>query len=225
MDAKSHWSAVYRTKPPAEVSWHQPRATLSLGWITTHLPDREAPVIDVGGGASTLVDGLFAAGYRDVTVLDVADAALALAARRLGRSAEAVRWLEADVLTAELARESVALWHDRAVFHFLTQEEDRRRYSRQVRRSLRPGGLLLIATFASDGPTRCSGLDVVRYDADALQAEFGSGFERVAGAREVHRTPAGGEQAFVYLLLRYEPVPDARPAPVASAVPRSADPS
>ena len=208
MDPRDHWNGVYRSKDAADLSWYQPRAALSLEWIVAHVPDRVARVLDVGGGASTLVDGLLAAGHGNVAVLDVSGAALAQAAQRLGPSADAVRWIEADVLTHEFAPDSVALWHDRAVFHFLTAREDRRRYVRQVRRALRPGGLVLMATFASDGPTRCSGLDVVRYDPNDLQAEFGTPFERVATRREVHRTPSGVEQAFTYLLLRYAPAID-----------------
>ena len=165
-------------------------------------PDRSAAIIDVGGGASTLVDGLLVEGYSSVTVLDVSSAALAEAYERLGGDAARVTWLEANVLHAALPASAYDVWHDRAVFHFLTEAEDRGRYVEQVRRSVRLGGHVIVATFASDGPTKCSGLEVARYAPEELHGEFGSDFQLVDSAREEHHTPTGVVQPFIYCLCR-----------------------
>jgi SAM-dependent methyltransferase len=204
MDRREHWERVYRSKAPNAVSWYQPHARLSLDLIRRTAPDLDAPIIDVGGGASTLVDGLLDAGYRAVTVLDLAPAALALARGRLGERAARVAWIAADVLEAPLPADAYAVWHDRAVFHFLTAPADRARYVAQVRRAVRPGGHVVVASFAADGPARCSGLDVMRYTPDAMHAEFGTGFRLLDAVREEHRTPGGATQAFVYCLCRVE---------------------
>lgn len=212
MDAKDHWERLYRTKGPDEMSWFEPEATLSLALVQRVAPTRDEAIIDVGAGAATLVDGLLDAGYRHVTVLDVSAAALAQAQRRLGDRARAVEWLEADILSATLPDQAFDVWHDRAVFHFLTEARDRHTYVTRVRRALRPGGFALVATFAADGPSRCSGLDVARYSPDALHAEFGAGFRLLSSDRMTHRTPWGAEQAFTYCLCRYEPEGSARHA-------------
>lgn len=202
MDSKSHWERVYRTTSPARVSWFQPHAARSLDLIRRVSPPPGGPMIDVGGGASTLVDDLLDAGYQDVTVLDVSGVALAEARARLGTRAALVQWWEADILDAPLPQGRYQVWHDRAVFHFLTGASDRARYVAQVRKAVRPGGHVLVATFAADGPTRCSGLDVVRYTPEALHAEFGAGFRLTASVHEDHVTPTGVHQAFVYCLCR-----------------------
>ena len=202
MDRRDHSEGIYRAKGPSEVSWYQPEARLSLDLIRRTAPGPDSPVIDVGGGASTLVDGLLDAGYRAVTVLDLASAALAAARSRLGRRADGVTWLAADALEAPLPAGGYAVWHDRAVFHFLTDSADRARYVAQVRRAVRPGGHVIVASFAPDGPTRCSGLEVVRYSPDAMHAEFGAGFRLLESVREDHHTPGGATQAFVYCLCR-----------------------
>ena len=164
-------------------------------------PERSARIVDIGAGASTLVDGLLESGYRNLTIVDLSASALALAQQRLGSAAAAVTWQADDVLTASFARSAFDLWHDRAVFHFLTDPADRARYAAQAHRAVRPRGLVLVATFAEDGPTRCSGLDVVRYSPETLHAEFGSGFELLESHREVHTTPSGSQQAFTYCVL------------------------
>lgn len=205
MDLKSHWERVYRTKRPDEVSWFQPEATLSLMLIQQAAPSRDSAIIDVGAGASTLVDGLLAAGYRRITLLDLSAAALAETRGRLAHAMESVIWREGDVLTADLGEAEFDVWHDRAVFHFLTTAAQRTRYVTQVRHALRPGGYALVATFAADGPARCSGLDVARYSPSALHREFGRDFRLVESRREEHSTPSGGRQAFTYCLCRYEP--------------------
>ena len=202
MDPRAHWQKVYETKKPTEVSWYQPAARVSSSLIRRVAPDRSAAIIDVGGGASTLVDGLLAAGYSSVSVLDVSSAALAQASERLGGDAARVTWLEANVLDAALPASAYDVWHDRAVFHFLTEAVDRGRYVKQVRRSVRPGGYVMVATFASDGPTKCSGLEVARYAPEELHGEFGSDFQLVDSAREEHHTPTGAVQPFIYCLCR-----------------------
>lgn len=202
MQAKAHWERVYATKDATEVSWFQPHAERSLQLIRDAGTPLTARIIDVGGGASTLVDDLLDAGYRDVTVLDLSANALAVARARLGPRAAGVRWLEANVLEADLPAQGYDVWHDRAVFHFLTAPEDRRAYVAQVLHAVRPGGLVIVATFAEDGPTQCSGLDVMRYDADGLHAEFGKPFTLLAHASEAHQTPAGRIQQFIYCLCR-----------------------
>jgi SAM-dependent methyltransferase len=204
MEPKQHWESMYQERDPAKVSWYQAEATLSLTLIRDHAPI-SAAVLDVGGGASTLVDGLLAAGYRDIAVLDLSPAALVHARRRLGANADAVTWMVADVLTASLPEHGIDVWHDRAVFHFLTSAADREQYVRQVKAALRPGGLVLVATFADDGPTRCSGLPVARYSAGELHGQFGPGFRLIESRREQHVTPQDAVQTFVYCLCRYEP--------------------
>jgi SAM-dependent methyltransferase len=202
VDRKAHWEQVYRTKSPTSVSWYQPEAALSAQLIEQVAPDRTTPIIDVGAGASVLVDQLLDAGYLDLTVADIAGAALDLSRERLGPRAAAVQWLEADILQATLRPARFQLWHDRAVFHFLTEAADRAAYLAQVTRALAPGGHLLLATFAEDGPMRCSGLDVVRYSPEALLAELGDGFEAIEAQREEHHTPAGSVQYFTYLVCQ-----------------------
>ncbi|RRQ22143.1 class I SAM-dependent methyltransferase [Thiohalobacter thiocyanaticus] len=196
-DRKSHWEAIYRDKSPLEVSWYQQEPALSLELIRHSGIAHDAPIIDVGGGASVLVDRLQAAGYTNLSVLDISTQALACARRRLGMAAEHIDWIEADI-TAFSPSCNYALWHDRAVFHFLTGKVDRVRYVEVLHRALPPGGQLIIAAFAIGGPEKCSGLDIIQYDADRLLAELGPGFELVETRHEAHLTPAGGEQKFSY---------------------------
>ena len=205
MDARSHWESIYGTKAVDEVSWYQREATVSLRLIQGVTSDRNAAILDVGGGASTLVDSLVSLGYTNVTVMDIAANALANARARLGAEAGRVHWIAGDVLTLDLPDHSVDVWHDRAVFHFLTSIDDRRRYVSQVRRVLQPNGHVIVATFAEDGPTRCSGLPVIRYDAEHLHAEFGEGFQLLTTIREEHTTPTGARQLFRYCLCSYQP--------------------
>jgi SAM-dependent methyltransferase len=203
MDPKHHWQRVYERKPADAMSWHQPTAARSVAMIRRVAPDRLTSIIDVGGGASVLVDELLALDYERLTVLDLAASALDAARARLGPLAARVRWLESDVLEAALPAGGFDVWHDRAVFHFLTARADRRAYVRQVRHAVRPGGFVIVATFAEDGPERCSGLPVSRYSAEALHREFGDGFELIGSEREVHHTPDDAAQSFVYCLCRW----------------------
>jgi SAM-dependent methyltransferase len=198
MSEKPHWEQVYATKAATGVSWYAPHLDRSLQLIERAAADRGARIIDVGGGASTLVDDLVGHGYQAVTVLDLSEEALGVARARLGARAAGVTWMAADATTAELPEAYYDVWHDRAVFHFLVDPEARRRYVANVRRSVRPGGHVIVATFGPEGPERCSGLDVVRYDADALHGEFGAAFQKIDSVREIHTTPWGAEQEFVY---------------------------
>jgi SAM-dependent methyltransferase len=208
----THWEQVYRTKRADEVSWFQPEPAVSLDLIRRAVPDTSARIIDIGGGASTLVDALLRVGYSDVTVLDLSATALAQVRARLGGAAACVHWLDGDVLSAMLPEAGYDVWHDRAVFHFLTTDIERDMYIAQVRRAVRPGGYVLIATFAEDGPIKCSGLPVARYSADALHDEFGRTFELVESIREQHVTPTGATQPFVYCLCRFLPTASSRVA-------------
>jgi ubiquinone/menaquinone biosynthesis C-methylase UbiE len=193
-----HWNKAYTDKAPDKVSWYRPHLEHSLSVIERSGLDRGAAIVDVGGGASTLVDDLLARGYSNVTVLDIASSALEQAKARLESQAGAARWLVGDITTIELPAGSYAFWHDRAVFHFLREEADRRGYIAALRRSVRVGGHVLIGTFGPEGPERCSGLDVVRYSAEELSAQFGDGFDEVDRMAETHVTPSGRTQQFVY---------------------------
>ena len=202
MDSKSHWETVYSTKRSDSVSWFQEHAEESLRLIAATRLGSAAAIIDVGGGASTLVDDLLAAGFADISVLDLSAAAMAAARQRLGVAAGKVAWIEGDITQVDLPCARFDIWHDRAVFHSLTDTASRRLYVEQVMRAVRPGGHVIVATFAKDGPEQCSGLPVMRYSADELHAEFGDGFKLLAHQKEQHRTPLGRVQQFVYCYCR-----------------------
>lgn len=202
MDRKQHWEEVYTKRSSQQVSWYRPHLERSLDFILgSHLaPD--ARIVDIGGGASTLVDDLLDRGYQRVAVIDLSSAALSVARSRLGARASQVDWIVGDATTPLLADKSVDFWHDRAVFHFLTETSARAAYVGQVLRSVKPGGRVLMATFGLDGPEQCSGLPVARYDASGLAATFGNRFQQLDEAREVHETPGGAAQSFMYCLLQ-----------------------
>jgi 2-polyprenyl-3-methyl-5-hydroxy-6-metoxy-1,4-benzoquinol methylase len=207
MNRKSHWESVYSTKPAAALSWYQQHPRRSLDLINRTALPKNARIIDVGGGDSSLVDDLLSEGYRDVTVLDLSRAALSRARARLGSAAAGlVSWLEGDILDLNLPSEAFDVWHDRAVFHFLTTADQRNAYIRAVKHAVRPGGHVIVATFAEDGPTRCSGLPVNRYSAAELHRTFGAPFQLIGSERETHRTPVGVDQPFTYCWCRYEPI-------------------
>ena len=199
---REHWESVYTTKPEHQTSWFRPHLDESLRLIDSLDLPSGTPIIDIGGGRATLVDDLLSRGFTDVTVLDLSQAALDETARRLGAIGKGVHWLSADITGIELPQAHYELWHDRAVFHFLTEPSDRARYVANAARALQPGGYAIIATFAEDGPERCSGLPVRRYDAATLVSEFEPAFERIADSRERHPTPFGSEQPFTYVVLR-----------------------
>jgi SAM-dependent methyltransferase len=197
-DHTNHWENVYRSQPPNSWSWFEPEPATSLALLDHAGLDTQSSVIDVGAGASTLVDELLSRGVQHVTLLDIAAASLELSRARLGDPTASVTWMECDVLTAPLPSAAFDIWHDRAVFHFLTAAADRARYVAQLTRSLRPDGQLILATFAEDGPPRCSGLDVVRYAPDSLARELGPAFELRESLRVAHQTPRGATQSFLY---------------------------
>lgn len=200
---QAHWAATYAAGPVERRSWHRDHLEVSLSLIRRVTAPDDA-LIDVGGGASTLVDDLLDLGYTRLTVLDLSAAALDLARLRLGERAGAVTWLEGDVTEADLPEHAYALWHDRAALHFLVDDAVRRSYVRVASRAVAPGGHLVIATFALDGPDHCSGLPVQRYDAAGLERLFAPAFSLRDSARELHTTPAGKQQSFTYALLRRE---------------------
>ena len=192
-----HWDGVYASHPAEELSWFQARAEMSLALIGRGAASPAASIIDVGGGASLLVDALIDAGFQRLTVLDVSEVALTTAKRRLRSRAAQVDWLARDAV-AWKPHSSFDVWHDRAVFHFLVKVEDRQGYRAAMTAALKPGGQAIIGTFAAGGPERCSGLPVVRYAPEALAAELGAGFLLVESAHEDHRTPSGKLQRFQF---------------------------
>lgn len=208
-DRRAHWEQVWRTKAPQQVSWYQPEPTVSLELIEAAGIAKDDGIIDVGGGASVLVDRLLDRGYANLAVLDIAGAAIQASRARLGPLAARVEWHEADVTSFDPPRR-YGLWHDRAVFHFLTEAAGRQSYVATLRKTLKPGGAVVIATFAPDGPPRCSGLDVMRHDETSLAAELGDGFVLLEARRETHRTPWQAEQRFVYCRFRAAPFDQGR---------------
>ena len=202
MNRKNHWDSVYASKKPGEVSWYQTHLEKSRELIRATGVGHDAEIIDVGGGASTLVDDLLNDGFRHVTVMDISSTAIQSAQVRLGARAREVVWLEADATHKSLPAHHYDVWHDRAVFHFLTDAEDRRRYVDNVSHVLKPGGHVIVATFGPHGPLKCSGLDIVRYTSEQLHAEFGENFKLLRSAVEDHVTPDGKHQEFVYCYCR-----------------------
>lgn len=202
MDQKKHWERIYETRSPDAVSWYQEHAQRSLALIRGSGVPRDSGIVDIGGGASTLVDDLLADGYSDVTVLDLSEAALDAARERLGDAAARATWLAGDITALRLPAGRYDIWHDRAVFHFLTEPAHRAAYVDNVLRAVRPGGHVIVATFAEDGPERCSGLPVVRYRPDQLHAQFGDAFDLRLAQRDEHHTPTGAVQSFIYCYCR-----------------------
>jgi SAM-dependent methyltransferase len=204
MDTRNHWEKIYKTKTPEAVSWYRPHLETSLRLIERAASGPSSSIIDVGGGESTLVDDLLARGYENLTVLDVSQTALDVTKKRLGLAAERVHWLVADITEAHLEPGAYDVWHDRAVFHFLIAPEQRTAYVRQVAHAVKSGGHVIIGTFGPEGPTKCSGLDIVRYDADSLHGEFGARFRLEESSKELHRTPFGTIQQFLYCYCKVE---------------------
>jgi len=204
MNVETHWEKIYREKAPDAVSWYRPHLETCLALIEKAAREREASIIDVGGGESTLVDDLLACGYQRITVLDVSQTAIDVTKKRLGPASDRVRWIIANITGAEFAPNAYDLWHDRSVFHFLTVREQRVAYVRQVARAVKPGGHVLVSTFGPEGSTKCSGLEVVRYDAESLHAEFGVRFRLLDSIKELHKTPFGTKQQFLYCLCRVQ---------------------
>jgi len=204
MDSKSHWEKVYTTNEPEAVSWYRAHLETSLALIERAAHSRSASIIDIGAGESTLVDDLLASGYENITVLDVSQAALDVTKKRLGLLAEQVKWVVADVTQMQLESFAYDVWHDRAVFHFLTSVEQRAAYVRNVAKAVKPGGHVIVSTFGPEGPTKCSGLEVMRYNTESLHGEFGPRFRLVESSNELHQTPFGTTQQFIYCYCRLE---------------------
>lgn len=198
MGARDHWDRVYQTKSPTETSWYEPHLQMSLDWILEAIPDRKASIIDVGAGESTLVDDLLAKQYCAPTVLDVSEAAIRKSQSRLGPKAKEIHWLVGDLVEIALPSRAYDLWHDRAVFHFLTEAVQRSAYLHQLASALKIGGQVMMATFGPEGPQKCSGLATCRYDAESLQRELGQEFRMVRHSLVEHQTPFGTKQQFVY---------------------------
>ncbi|MDP9140066.1 MAG: class I SAM-dependent methyltransferase [Pseudomonadota bacterium] len=200
--AEAHWEQVYRTKAHDAVSWYRPHLETSLRLISQVAPAESASVIDIGGGESTLPDDLIARGYRSLTVLDLSQAALEASRLRIGDKASALTWITGDITSVVLPEHAYDVWHDRAVFHFMATAAEREAYLAQLHRALRPGGYLVLATFGLQGPEKCSGLAVSRYDAAAIQTVLGPRFTLMESLIETHLTPAGASQQFQYGLFR-----------------------
>ncbi len=198
---QQHWEGVYETKRETEVSWFQDNPQLSLSLIREHAPDKNAGIVDVGGGASSLAAKLVGAGYHDLTVLDISAAALKRSQANAGAEAAKIEWIAADITEWSPPRQW-QVWHDRAVFHFLTDPESQDAYIRALNSATASGAVAIISGFAPDGPEKCSGLPVVRYDAGSLLKRLGGGFDLLAEKREQHRTPGGSMQSFYYAVLR-----------------------
>lgn len=204
IDDKQHWETVYETKAPDAVSWYQPHLEKSLQLIINADSNRAAQVIDVGGGEATLVDDLLATGYRNVSVLDISQRAIDVCKARLGEQSTSITWFTTDILKAALPQKFYDIWHDRAVFHFLTSEDHRRKYVSQVAHAVKTGGHVIVATFGPQGPEKCSGLSTMRYDADSLHEQFGTSFRLIQSATELHNTPFGTTQQFLYCYCKLE---------------------
>ena len=202
MDGKRHWETVYGTKAPDAVSWYAPHLRVSLDYVRRAAPGKRAAIIDVGAGESTLVDDLLHEGYDKLTALDLSATALEVTRRRIGAPADRVAWLAADVLNADLPAGAFDVWHDRAVFHFLTGDAQRERYVAQVLHALKPGGFAIVGTFGPQGPEKCSGLPVARYAPDELHGKFGAPFQLLDSSVDLHTTPWGAPQQFVYCFCR-----------------------
>ncbi len=202
MNHNKHWEQTYSNSQTEVLGWYTPHLATSLSWIQDLDLDANAPIIDVGGGASTLVDDLLEADYRSITVLDISDKAMSLARARLGKKAKLVRWLEGNITRLELPAQYYELWHDRAVFHFLTGTEQQDKYRDRLLSALKPRGHLIIGTFTTEAPAKCSGLPVQRYNQEQLENMLGDAFELTRHNKELHITPGGVEQMYLYCYFR-----------------------
>ena len=201
LERKKHWGDVYQEKSSSDLSWYQKEPKLSLELIrSTNVANKDA-IIDVGGGTSVLVDYLVKECFTNLTVLDISENAIARAKKRLGDSAKSIEWIVSDITQFD-APQKFSLWHDRALFHFLTDQSDREIYVKTLKNALKPEGHLIIATFAIGGPEKCSGLEIVQYDTEKMIAELGDNFKLIEERKEVHITPANKEQKFNFFLFR-----------------------
>ncbi|NTW10798.1 MAG: class I SAM-dependent methyltransferase [Chlorobiaceae bacterium] len=197
-----HWENIYSSKPSNLLSWFQEQASLSLRLVIEHAGSKSCAIIDAGGGASTFADGLVKEGFRNLTVADISPSALEMSKARLGEDAKGIRWITGSILDIELPEKAFDIWHDRAVFHFLASEEEREAYAGKALRSLRTGGILIVAAFAEDGPEKCSGLNVTRYSPGILTAALGGRFTLLGHEDDFHLTPSGALQHFIYCTFK-----------------------
>jgi SAM-dependent methyltransferase len=202
MESKEHWEQVYSSKPTDRLGWFKPHLQTSVSWIQSLELPADAAILDVGAGASTLVDDLLTQNYESVTVLDISNTALSLLRERLGHDAKKVHWLGADITGVDLPPGHFDLWHDRAVFHFLTEDDQIQRYRQNLVNSLKPRGHSIIGTFAPEAPAKCSGLPVQRYDHELLARTLGDELELLRHHKEMHITPGGVEQMYLYCQFR-----------------------
>lgn len=200
-DPKQHWEKTYQDKEPGQVSWYQTEPHISLNLIDSLGLKPMDKIIDVGGGASILVDKMLDKGFRDITVLDISSKALQRSKERLAQQAKKITWIDADITEIEFPQQ-YSLWHDRAVFHFLTDPQDRKKYIGTLEKAVQPGGYVIIATFSLEGPPKCSGLNVERYDSEKLSKELGDCFALITSEEEVHMTPWKSEQRFIYCVFK-----------------------
>jgi len=201
MNETEHWEEIYSTRSASQVGWYAAHLETSIKWITELKLAPEDPLIDIGGGASTLVDDLLKSGHRNLTVLDLSRRALQLSQQRLNQQSSAITWLNGDVTEIELPPKYFCMWHDRAVFHFLIEAVAQQQYRDAMLKTLKIGGYFLIGTFSPDAPPQCSGLPVQRYTSDLLGKIFGKEFELKRQQNEIHYTPSGVEQAYIYCLF------------------------
>ena len=201
---KKHWEDIYQDKDSHKVSWYQKMPLLSLELIQNSQLNSDDTIIDVGGGASELVDSLYGLGFRKLAVLDISKNALLSSQMRLGKRASDIEWYESDI-TQFTAPHLFSLWHDRAVFHFLTDINDRKKYINILKNTLKTGGILILAAFELGGPEKCSGLDIVQYDVEKISAELGGDFKLLDVRSEIHITPSSIEQSFMYFHFSYLP--------------------
>lgn len=202
MSQKDHWEQVYSTKRPEEVGWYASHLHLSLNWIKELNLQADSPIIDVGGGVSTLCDDLLKEGFESITVLDISKQALSGLKERVGVKGERIKWLDADITEFDLPKNSYLVWHDRAVFHFLTEPEQQQKYRDNLLKALKPGGHLIIGTFSLEAPSSCSGLPVQRYSKESLEDVLDGEFEFERQHKELHITPGGVEQMYLYCQFR-----------------------
>ncbi len=202
MSNSEHWQRIYSSHGAQRVGWYAPHLATSLEWIAALKLPPEEPIIDIGGGASTLAEDLLGLGHKDLHVLDLSERAMALARERLGSTANSISWLQGDVTEVDLPWRHFAVWHDRAAFHFLIEPEQKRLYLEKICGALKTGGHLIIGTFGTEAPAKCSGLPVQRYTAESLASTLGAPFKLIRHQYEMHRTPAALAQAYVYCLFQ-----------------------
>ncbi|MCR4315382.1 MAG: class I SAM-dependent methyltransferase [Planctomycetes bacterium] len=202
-DRKQHWDEVYASKSVDKLGWYRPTLDVSLAWIRELELPKDAKILDVGAGASTLIDNLIADGFTGVTVLDISSAAIEIMKSRFAENSASVEFIEADVTEIDLGLDAFDLWHDRAVLHFLIEEQDARKYVGTLENAVKPGGAAIIGVFAPEAPPTCSGLPVRRYDENSIRLLLDVGFELVKQERQLHVTPGGREQMYLWSLFRH----------------------